>query len=155
MKPEPPQEAAESSDDEAEDEKHEDAPSVQAQSLDAESESLSNGLQTAQLDDAPSAPDARFDALVRERDNLRAEVTEIRKSLEEIQAKHQDELTATQERLEETTAEKEHAETQYSNLLGKVNTIRSQLQERLKTDAVCLEGLWQPLLDTNTCHRRN
>ena len=74
--------------------------------------------------------------MVRDRDTLRAEVTELRKSLEEIQSKHQEELTSVQERLDETTGEKEHAESHYSNLLGKVNTIRSQLQERLKTDAV-------------------
>lgn len=101
--------------------------------------SLSNGLQSTKLEDAaPSAPDERFSALVRDRDTLRAEVTELRKALEEIQSKHQGELEAVQERLDETNVEKEHAETQYRNLLGKVNTIKSQLGERLKADAVCL-----------------
>lgn len=85
----------------------------------------------------PTEPDSRFEALVRDRDSLRAEVTEMRRSLEEIQSKHQEDMGALQHRLEETQEEKEQAETQFRNLLGKVNTIKSQLGERLKADAVC------------------
>jgi hypothetical protein len=90
-------------------------------------------------DDSPSTieSDPRFEALVRDRDSLRLEVTEMRRSLEEIQSKHQEEMGALRHKLEETEEEKEHAETQYRNLLGKVNTIKSQLGERLKADAVC------------------
>ena len=80
---------------------------------------------------------ARFEALIKDRDSLRAEVTELRKSIEELQAKHETDLNAVQEQLQETQGEKEQAEGQYQNLLGKVNTIRSQLGERLKADAVC------------------
>ena len=80
--------------------------------------------------------EARLDALAKERATLRDEVTELRKSLEEIQLKHNAELGTMKEQLEDTQGEKDQAETQYRNLLGKVNTIKSQLGERLKADAV-------------------
>jgi uncharacterized coiled-coil DUF342 family protein len=80
----------------------------------------------------------RLEALARERDALRTEVSELRKSLEAIQSKHEEEVTTLQEELEETNTGKEDAETKYQELLGRVNTIRSQLGERLKSDAVCL-----------------
>ena len=78
---------------------------------------------------------ARFDALVKDRDILHTEVTELRESLEEFQSKHEMELEAMREQLQETQGEKEEAEEQYQNLLGKVNTIKAQLGERLKADA--------------------
>lgn len=80
----------------------------------------------------------RFDALVKDRDALRLEVTELRKSLEELQSKHATELETVQNDLAEAQQEKETAEEQYQTLLGRVNTIRSQLGERLKADAVRL-----------------
>lgn len=79
---------------------------------------------------------ARLEALALERSALRDEVTQLRESLEKIQAKHDEDMTMIRSELEERNGEKEHAETQYRNLLGKVNTIRSQLGERLKADAV-------------------
>lgn len=82
--------------------------------------------------------EARLDALARERDALREEVAQLRRSLEEIQEKHEEDLISLREQLEETRGEKEHAETQFRNLLGKVNTIKSQLGDRLKADAVGL-----------------
>lgn len=97
---------------------------------------------------AQSDPDtaSRFEALQTERDNLRNEVTSLRKSLESLQQSssnkdqgddrtESEELASVREELEQTQQGKEHAETQYRNLLGKVNTIRSQLGERLKQDA--------------------
>jgi chaperonin cofactor prefoldin len=78
----------------------------------------------------------RFDALVRDRDSLRAEVTDMRKSLEEIQSKHHTDMEALQIRLEDAESKKEHAESQYRGLLERVNTIKAQLGERLKEDAV-------------------
>lgn len=78
--------------------------------------------------------EARLDALARERSALREKVAQLRRSLEEIQEKHEEDLFSVREQLEETQGEKEHAETQYRNLLGKVNTIRSQLGDRLKAD---------------------
>lgn len=82
--------------------------------------------------------EARLDALARERDALREEVAQLRRSLEEIKEKHEEDLISFREQLEETRGEKEHAETQFRNLLGKVNTIKSQLGDRLKADAVGL-----------------
>jgi chromosome segregation ATPase len=81
--------------------------------------------------------DARFEALVKDRDGLRLEVMQLRQSLEELQAKHQTSLDSIREELQETQTEKEHAEEQYQTLLGRVNTIKAQLGERLKADAVC------------------
>lgn len=100
------------------------------------------------VDDKSTAPavidtDARLEALVNERAALREEVAQVRKSLEEIQGKHEDELGSIRGQLADTQGEKEQAETQYRNLLGKVNTIKSQLGARLKADAV---GVCLPLL---------
>lgn len=80
--------------------------------------------------------EARLDALAKERTALRDEVAQLRKSLEQIQGQHKEDLGSVRDQLEQTQSEKEHAETQYRNLLGKVNTIRSQLGDRLKADAV-------------------
>lgn len=98
---------------------------------------------------APRATDTdtRLEALVNERAALRKEVAQVRRSLEEIQEKHEEELGSIREQLADTQGEKEQAETQYRNLLGKVNTIKSQLGERLKADAV---GVYSPL-----CLRRS
>jgi predicted nuclease with TOPRIM domain len=78
---------------------------------------------------------------------LRLEVTELRKSLESIQSKHegqstegaeskQEELQSLREELEEANESKEHFESQYNSLLGRVNTIKTTLGNRLKADAV-------------------
>lgn len=83
---------------------------------------------------------ARLDAMQQERDSLREEVTQLRKSLESLQEKHGEEVSGVREELEQSQQDKEHAETQYRNLLGKVTTIRSQLGERLKADAAELES---------------
>ncbi|RLM01106.1 hypothetical protein CFD26_108123 [Aspergillus turcosus] len=84
----------------------------------------------------PGSPSSdRFDALVRDRDSLRAEVTDMRKSLEEIQLKHRAEMEALQQKLDDAESKKEHAETQFQKLLERVNTIKAQLGERLKEDA--------------------
>lgn len=78
----------------------------------------------------------RFDALVRDRDSLRAEVTDMRKSLEDLQSKHTADMETLQRKLEDAETKKEQAETQFQNLLERVNTIKSQLGERMKEDAV-------------------
>lgn len=54
----------------------------------------------------------------------------------EVQSKHERELSALRGQLEETKSKREHAETQYRNLLGRVGTIKAQLEERLRADAV-------------------
>lgn len=88
------------------------------------------------MDGRSDDADPRLDALAREKQALREEVAELRKSIEKIHGEHEDELGELKRHLEETQGEKEHAETQYRTLLGKVNTIKSQLGERLKADAV-------------------
>ena len=80
--------------------------------------------------------EARFEALAKERETLREEVVHMRKSLEEFQRKHNEEVVDLQDQLIQSQNEKEEKETQYRSLLGKVNTIRSQLGDRLKADAV-------------------
>ena len=101
--------------------------------------------------------EARLDALTKERTALRDEVAQLRRSLEQIQGKHEKDLGTVRALLEETQGEKELAEAQYRGLLGKVNTIRSQLGERLKADAVCIESLahlpWSSLCRRKTWHR--
>lgn len=102
-----------------------------------------------------------------EREALRAEVEQLRKSLEDIQGKHAEdiskikdehvgeistiqtqhteevsgikehhtaEISTVRAELEESETAKEHAETQYQHLLGRVNTIKASLGERLKAD---------------------
>ena len=96
-----------------------------------------NGISPHASATSPSDTEARLEALARDRYALTEEVAELRRSLEEIQNKHDEELGRVRDQLDEAQGEKEHAESQYQNLLGKVNTIRSQLGERLKADAVC------------------
>jgi chromosome segregation ATPase len=102
-----------------------------------------------------------------EREALRAEVEQLRKSLEDIQGKHivelstiksqhSEELSNAQTKhseevstiidqhteevlgiraeLEESQSAREQAEEQYQSLLGRINTIKSSLGERLKAD---------------------
>lgn len=86
---------------------------------------------------ASSAQDGtRLEDMAREREALRDEVSYMRKSLEKIQERHEEEMGRIREQLSQTEEGREQAQTQYQNLLGKVNTIRSQLGERLKADAV-------------------
>ncbi|KAF1955630.1 hypothetical protein CC80DRAFT_88015 [Byssothecium circinans] len=84
----------------------------------------------------PSDTSARLDAIAKERDALRQEVIELRKSLEGIQEKHESEISSLQGELEESNENRDHFETQYQNLLGRVNTIKTSLGDRLKADAV-------------------
>lgn len=92
--------------------------------------------QQAAQPDHDTEPNSRFDALVRDRDSLRAEVTDMRKSLEEIQSKHKADMEALQQKLDDTETKKEQAETQFQKLMERVNAIKSQLGERLKEDEV-------------------
>ena len=110
------------------------SPRLQSRRTTITKESLNEAASVHSHEDTDTQ--ARLDALAKERAALRDEVIELRKSLEEIQLKHSAELGTIKEQLEDTQSEKEHAETQYRILLGKVNTIRSQLGERLKADAV-------------------
>ena len=87
--------------------------------------------------EAPSEhSEVNLNALVKEREELREEVTQVRKAIQELQERHDAEIKTIREQIDDTREEKEQAESQYRNLLGKVNTIRSQLGDRLKADAV-------------------
>lgn len=101
----------------------------------------------------PGDTTSRLDAMQQERDSLRAEVTQLRKSLESLQEKHNEELAGVKVELEETEQNREHAHTQYTTLLGKVNTIRSQLGERLKADAAALEEARERIEELETSNR--
>ena len=94
-------------------------------------ESPDNRLSSLLMD-----TESRLAVAAKQRDELMTEVTTLRKSLESIQQRHEEELVAKQAALDKTQSGKEHAEGQYKNLLGKVNTIKAQLGERLKADAV-------------------
>lgn len=58
--------------------------------------------------------------------------------LDDLQAIHQQEITKIRAERDAAHAAKERADVQYQTLLGRVNTIKSQLGERLKADAVSL-----------------
>lgn len=137
--PEIPHQASEPAETLSEPIEHDSAPSASAELQETDhvqSETtlpLRNGVHGP--DNSETA--ARLEAMAKERDDLRAEVIELRKSLETIQGKHQEDLSGLREEVEEAQSAKENAEGQYRTLLGKVNTIRSQLGERLKADAVC------------------
>lgn len=89
---------------------------------------------------ANGSPDSRLAALTREREALLDEVSQVRKALEDFQRKHDAEISGLQERLSQTETERDEKGNQYQSLLGKVNTIKSQLGERLKADAVSHVG---------------
>jgi chromosome segregation ATPase len=103
-------------------------------------ENLTNGSSTM---GSSNETEAKLEALAKERSELRDEVTRLRRLIEELQEKHNEEISNLQTELEETQGEKEEKETQYRNLLGRVNTIKSQLGERLKSDAVSLKDIYQ------------
>lgn len=131
------------------------------QNLDNASESV-KGTASSSTD-----ADSRLEAMSQEREALRVEVEQLRKSLEDIQGRHTeevssiksehaealstihenhsqqisqikgqhtDELAGLRGELEECELAKEQAESQYQNLLGRVNTIKASLGERLKAD---------------------
>ena len=77
-----------------------------------------------------------YQALLAEKHSLQEELAQVRSAMEGVQKKHEEDLESLREHLTVTRTEKDQAEAQYRGLLGKVSTIRSQLGERLKADAV-------------------
>jgi hypothetical protein len=55
---------------------------------------------------------------------------------QETDSNHEAEVQALRDELDEANEGKDHFETQYKNLLGRVNTIKTSLGDRLKADAV-------------------
>jgi peptidoglycan hydrolase CwlO-like protein len=78
----------------------------------------------------------KLDALAKDRDLLRQEVSELRKSLEDIQGKHDAELEDVRIQLQEAENGKEEAETLHKNLKERVNTITATLGERMRANTV-------------------
>jgi uncharacterized membrane protein YccC len=79
----------------------------------------------------------------------------MRKSLEEIQSKHSAEMGTLQQKLDDAESKKEQAETQFQKLLERVNTIKSQLGERLREDAVRLNCPLGGKIRLILCYRKN
>jgi hypothetical protein len=86
----------------------------------------------------PSDTSARLDAITKERDALRQQVTELKSAAtsDGSNSNYEEEIRSLREELDEANEGKEHFETQYKNLLGRVNTIKTSLGDRLKADAV-------------------
>ncbi|KAI9887602.1 MAG: hypothetical protein M1823_000586 [Watsoniomyces obsoletus] len=98
--------------------------------------SLSNGTDSGPSQNHDSSSmETRLAVMSQERESLQMEVKELREELEVIQKKHEEDVSILRNQLEDASSGKEHAEQQYRNLLGKLNTIKSQLGERLKADA--------------------
>jgi vacuolar-type H+-ATPase subunit D/Vma8 len=83
----------------------------------------------------------KLDALAKDRDLLRQEVSELRKSLEDIQGKHDQELEDVRIQLEEAESGKEQAETLHKNLKERVNTITATLGERMRANSVRISSI--------------
>ncbi|EPQ63284.1 Bgt-2904 [Blumeria graminis f. sp. tritici] len=60
--------------------------------------------------------------------------TKLAEEISSIEGRHSQEIEAIKTELKENEAAKQIAETQYQHLLGRVNTIKSSLGERLKAD---------------------
>lgn len=102
-----------------------------------EASTINGDMQVAPISDT-SDPSSRFDALVKDRDNLREEVTKLRKSLEELQSRHDGEEGTAQEDLQEARNEKEEWENRYNELKDGLDAMRSRLAERFKAKTVRL-----------------
>ncbi|CAI6338721.1 unnamed protein product [Periconia digitata] len=148
--------------DDVEDDEQPLSPSIQANgnNLHSISSAVALGLSRSRSKQglSPSPPpqsdtSARLDAIAKERDALRQEVTELRKSLEGMQEKHDAEISNLQSELEESNETKDHFETQYKNLLGRVNTIKTSLGDRLKADAARIEEYQTHISDLEESNR--
>ncbi|KAK0732598.1 hypothetical protein B0T21DRAFT_291564 [Apiosordaria backusii] len=80
-----------------------------------------------------SSPDSQPSAA------LHAEVEELRQQLKDLETSHAAEISQLKSDLEESESAKDHAETQYQTLLGRVEKIKETLGERLKRDKAELE----------------
>ena len=79
----------------------------------------------------------RLEDAIKENEQLRNEVAELRKAPGQAQRSSADGQDELQTQLEEARRAKDQAETKYNKLLTQVNNIKTQLGERLKADAVC------------------
>ncbi|KAH8626043.1 hypothetical protein IG631_19922 [Alternaria alternata] len=97
----------------------------------------------------PSDTSARLDAITKERDALRQQVTELKSAAtsDGSNSNYEEEIRSLREELDEANEGKEHFETQYKNLLGRVNTIKTSLGDRLKADAARIEEFQSQISD--------
>jgi predicted transcriptional regulator len=104
----------------------------------------SNGVHANLSHDHESATDAiepstlseKLELMARERDNLRQEVTALRKSLEDIQGKHQEEVDELHAKLESAEEGRDEADQRHTDLRVRVKEITASLGEKLKSNAV-------------------
>jgi len=81
----------------------------------------------------------KLEAMSQDREALRVEVEDLRRQLESLRETHTQEVVQLKTDLEESESAKTHAETQYQTLLGRVQTIKETLGDRLKRDKEELE----------------
>lgn len=98
-----------------------------------------NAPPTPSSPPSSSPTTAKLDAMSAEREALRQEVEQLRRQLESLSASHTQEVSQLRTDLEESEAAKDHAETQYQNLLGRVEKIKQTLGDRLKRDKAELD----------------
>jgi len=67
-----------------------------------------------------------------------SQINELKEQIETLKANHESERSTLKKERDEALAAKERSDAQYQTLLGRVNTIKSQLGERLKADAVSI-----------------
>ncbi|ROT42472.1 hypothetical protein SODALDRAFT_336190 [Sodiomyces alkalinus F11] len=98
-------------------------------------------IDTAADDDIEPSPEttAKLDALTREREELKAEVRQLRQQLESIRGSPDETVEQLKSELEEANSAKEQAEEQYQGLLERVNQLKTTLGDRLKRDRAELE----------------
>ena len=109
-----------------------------------ESHSVRNGVHSLSLDGNSAPKDStevsglaeKVEVLARERDNLRLEVAELRKSLESIQGNHKQEIDDLKAKLETAEEGREEADQRHSDLRVRVKEITATLGERLKSNTV-------------------
>ncbi|KAL1884321.1 hypothetical protein VTK73DRAFT_15 [Phialemonium thermophilum] len=116
------------------------------ENLDLEISSSKTSRNTSALDalNSRAGPDsdttaAKLETMSQEREALRQEVERLRRQLESLQVTHQQEVAQLKTELEESEAAKDHAETQFQTLLGRVEKIKETLGDRLKRDKAELE----------------
>jgi chromosome segregation ATPase len=109
-----------------------------------ESPSIRNGVHNLSLDSDSAPKDStevsglaeKVEVLAKERDNLRLEVAELRKSLEDIQGNHKQEIDDLKAKLETAEEGREEADQRHSDLRVRVKEITATLGERLKSNTV-------------------
>lgn len=98
-----------------------------------------NGHKDEEESSGAAATTAKLEAMSQEREALRQEVEQLRKQLESLQESHVQEVAQLKTELEESEAAKDHAESQYQTLLGRIEKIKETLGERLKRDKAELD----------------